>query len=103
MGQKVGGGVSETSSNSSSSSSSSSTSGPGQLNLEVGQLWRLLSPEPWESNETKVRDLLDHGRHAGEPAHQHLPTHAAHASHAAHAEDSCKEKDVITGQSKEEL
>ena len=35
-----------------------------------------------------MRDLLHHGGHSGEAAHQHL------AAHPTHAEDSCKEREV---------
>ena len=86
MGQQVGGRVSQT------AGPTSSPSSPAQLNLEVGQLCWLLSPEPRDSDETKMRHLLDHGRHSGEAAHQNLPTHAAHA---AHAENSCKERERL--------
>ena len=79
MSQQVGGGRAR---------HSSSSSSPAQLDLEVGQLWRLLSPEPRDSDETEVRDLLHHGGHSGEAAHQHL------AAHPTHAEDSCKEREV---------
>ena len=62
---------------------------PAQLEgLEVGEVRGLLSPEPRHSYQTEVRDLLHHGRHSGEAAHQNLPTHSAHA------EDSCKEREV---------
>ena len=83
MGQQVGGRVSQ------AAGSTSSPSSPAQLNLEVGQLCWLLSPEPRDSDETKMRHLLDHGRHSGEAAYQHLP------AHSAHAEDSCKERERL--------
>ena len=82
MRQQVGGRAGET------SGPSSRPAGPGQLDLEVGQLCWLLSPEPRDPYETKVRDLLHHGGHSGEAAHQHL------AAHPTHAEDSCKEREV---------
>ena len=97
MCQQVGGRVSQT------ARPTSSPSSPGQLNLEVGQLCWLLSPEPRDSYQTKMRHLLHHGRHSGEAAHQNLPTHAAHSAHSTHAEDSCKEREVRRRESKGEM
>ena len=78
MRQQVGGRAGET------SGPPTRPAGPGQLDLEVGQLCWLLSPEPRDSYETKVRDLLHHGGHSWEAAHQNL------SAHATHAEDSWK-------------